>query len=204
METASPTLSCPTGTDTLWDCKWCKPVSRNVLVPLLPSPVSSCCRCGESQQRWKHWLWLAGRSWASSPAGSCGCTQAFTGVCLRAGLSSHWARFKKPKHRNKSAETRQLQKKLQTGGHRAEWFRICSGRVSKPRSAWLSCNTSAQVLAPPEQRASGASSAVLSHPWFSSNSHDKQSFTFANGGDLSAPRICGFRFYSFYHSRKTS
>lgn len=81
--------------------------------------------------------------------------------CLSQG-SSHWARFKKPKHRNNSAETRQLQKKLQTGGHRPEWLLVCSARVSKPRSARLSSNTTALILAPPEQRAMGQ--ALLSFP----------------------------------------
>lgn len=112
-------LSCPTGTDTLWDYKGWKPVSRNALVPLLPSPASSCCRCGESQQRWNQWLWLARWSWASSPAGSVWLHTGFH-RCLSQGRSkgnsSHRTHFKKPKHRNNSAETRQLQKKLQTGG----------------------------------------------------------------------------------------
>lgn len=161
-----------------WHKGW-KPVSRNALVPLLPSPASSCCRCGESQQRWNQWLWLARWSWASSPAGSMWLHTGFH-RCLSQGRSkgnsSHRAHFKKPKHRNNSAETRQLQKKLQIGGHRPEWFLICSGRVSKPRSAWLSCNTSALILAPREQRDNGASSTVIPHPWSSSKGCHKFSW----------------------------
>lgn len=106
------------------------------------------------------------------------------------GVQLSQSTFKKPKHRNNTAETRQ--KKLQTGGHRPEWFLICSGRVSKPRCAWLSCNTSALILAPLEQRAHEANSAVISTSGLPekavTNSHDKQSFTFANGGVLLAPR----------------
>lgn len=91
----------------------------------------------------------------------------FLGQGRSMGCSSHRAHFEKPRHRNNSAETRQLQKKLQMG-HRREWFLICSGTVNKPRSAWLSCNTSALILAPSKQRANGANSAVISHLWSSS------------------------------------
>lgn len=89
------------------------------------------------------------------------------------GYGSHRAHFKKPKHRNNSAGTRQLQKNLQTGGHRPEWFLTCFGRVNKPRSAWLSCNTSALILAPSVQSTTGASCAVISHHWSSSKSCHK-------------------------------
>lgn len=145
---------------------------------LLPSTASSSCRCGESQQRWNQWLWLANWSWARSPAGSVSLHTGFH-RCLSQGRStgygSHRTHFKKPKPRNNSAETRQLQKNLQTGGHRPKWFLICFGRLNKPRSAWLSCNTSALTLAPLVQSTTGASCAVISHLWSSSKSCHKVS-----------------------------
>lgn len=182
METVSSTHStwaipqalthCGTTSDgNLWDTEQkCSGGSVTIHSQLL-------CRCGESQQRWNQWLWVASWSWASSPAGSVWLHTGFH-RCLSQGRStgytSHKAHFKRPKHRNNSAETRQLQKKLQIGG--PELFFICSGRVSKPRSAWLSCSISALILAPSEQRASGASSAVISHLWSSSKGCHKFSW----------------------------
>lgn len=104
-------------------------------------PSELLCRCGESQQRWNQWLWLAHWSWASSPAGSMWLHTGFH-RCLSQGRSkgnsSHRTHFKKPKHRNNSAETRQLQKKLQNGGDTdlGSFLFVLEGWVSPDLHGW--------------------------------------------------------------------
>lgn len=70
---------------------------------LLPSPASCSCRCGESQQRWNHWLWLANWSWASSPAGSVWLHTGFH-RCLSQGRSTGYTALTEHILRSQSTE----------------------------------------------------------------------------------------------------